>query len=264
MQRERADGTDTSEDDDDLGLGAGEGLGVGAGGGNGWEHKGIAVFYLGIVTDMVQLLVYFVFFIVILSHYGMPLHLIRDLYMTLRNFRNRVGDFIRYRRITRNMHKKFKNATKEDVEREPTCIVCREQMVVSDDGEGDGGSENNNDSVGSRRQMQRNCPKVLPCGHTFHLGCLRSWLERQQSCPTCRAAVNLTNNVAESAGRNDGDREQRANARADDAVQEQQNDQENQPQQQPQEQQQQQQQQQQVQQQQQQPPLYRRFQFADI
>ena len=27
-------------------------------------------------------------------------------------------------------------------------------------------------------------PKKLPCGHIFHFQCLRSWLERQQSCPT--------------------------------------------------------------------------------
>ena len=27
-------------------------------------------------------------------------------------------------------------------------------------------------------------PKKLQCGHIFHFHCLRSWLERQQSCPT--------------------------------------------------------------------------------
>lgn len=27
-------------------------------------------------------------------------------------------------------------------------------------------------------------PKKLPCGHIFHFHCLRSWLERQQTCPT--------------------------------------------------------------------------------
>ena len=31
--------------------------------------------------------------------------------------------------------------------------------------------------------------KKLPCSHSFHLHCLRSWLERQQACPTCRASV---------------------------------------------------------------------------
>ena len=31
--------------------------------------------------------------------------------------------------------------------------------------------------------------KRLACGHAFHARCLRSGLERQQSCPTCRAPV---------------------------------------------------------------------------
>lgn len=36
---------------------------------------------------------------------------------------------------------------------------------------------------------QRLRPKKLPCGHILHFGCLRSWLERQQVCPTCRRSV---------------------------------------------------------------------------
>ena len=31
--------------------------------------------------------------------------------------------------------------------------------------------------------------KKLPCNHIFHAHCLRSWFQRQQSCPTCRMDV---------------------------------------------------------------------------
>lgn len=31
--------------------------------------------------------------------------------------------------------------------------------------------------------------KKLRCGHLFHVHCLRSWLERQQTCPICRSLV---------------------------------------------------------------------------
>ncbi|KAL4430055.1 hypothetical protein ABPG77_004425 [Micractinium sp. CCAP 211/92] len=131
-----------------------------------WEGKGVAVFYLELTLDMLHLLVYCAFFAVVFSTYGIPLHLVRDLYWTFRNFQTRVRDFLRYRRITANMDQGFPDATEDDLQRaDHTCIICREEMS----------------SAG------RN--KKLSCGHVFHLHCLRSWLERQQNCPICRRSV---------------------------------------------------------------------------
>ena len=31
--------------------------------------------------------------------------------------------------------------------------------------------------------------KKLPCNHIFHTSCLRSWFQRQHTCPTCRMDV---------------------------------------------------------------------------
>ncbi|KAJ2338172.1 hypothetical protein IWW50_007101, partial [Coemansia erecta] len=31
--------------------------------------------------------------------------------------------------------------------------------------------------------------KKLPCEHLFHRSCLRAWLVRHLSCPTCRIAL---------------------------------------------------------------------------
>ncbi len=45
------------------------------------------------------------------------------------------------------------------------CIICREEM-------------NGDNQV-----------KKLPCDHIFHKNCLRSWFQRQQTCPTCRTQV---------------------------------------------------------------------------
>ncbi|CAL5228388.1 g11511 [Coccomyxa viridis] len=131
-----------------------------------WEHKGVYVFYLELLTDMLHLFVYLVFFVIVFTNFGLPVHLLRDLYWTFRNFRNRVIDFLRYRRVTANMDERFSNATEEDLARcDGICIICREEMVATG----------------------RN--KKLPCSHVFHTHCLRSWLERQQNCPTCRASV---------------------------------------------------------------------------
>ena len=36
--------------------------------------------------------------------------------------------------------------------------------------------------------MIQQCKK-LPCNHIFHTNCLRSWFQRQHTCPTCRLDV---------------------------------------------------------------------------
>jgi autocrine motility factor receptor len=43
-----------------------------------------------------------------------------------------------------------------------------------------------------RERMQS--AKKLPCGHIFHLSCLRSWLQQHHSCPTCRSSLIHSNN----------------------------------------------------------------------
>ncbi|KAJ1406671.1 Zinc finger, RING-type [Sesbania bispinosa] len=128
-----------------------------------WERKPVFTFYLELVRDLLHLSMYLCFFLVIFINYGVPLHLIRELYETFRNFKIRVADYIRYRKITSNMNDRFPDATPEELNvSDATCIICREEMTTA---------------------------KKLICGHLFHVHCLRSWLERQHTCPTCRALV---------------------------------------------------------------------------
>ena len=46
--------------------------------------------------------------------------------------------------------------------------------------------------------------KKLRCGHIFHVHCLRSWLERQNTCPTCRALVLPPETGTTTAGGQNG------------------------------------------------------------
>lgn len=39
--------------------------------------------------------------------------------------------------------------------------------------------------------MVQRCKK-LPCNHIFHTNCLRSWFQRQHTCPTCRLDILRT------------------------------------------------------------------------
>ena len=58
----------------------------------------------------------------------------------------------------------YPDATPDDLDSaNNVCIICREEMVTR-------------------------CKK-LPCNHIFHMACLRSWFQRQQTCPTCRMDV---------------------------------------------------------------------------
>ncbi|KAK3997637.1 hypothetical protein QBC44DRAFT_376649 [Cladorrhinum sp. PSN332] len=150
----------------------------------GWENKGQWVLVLDLVADFIKLMIYTAFFCVILTFYNLPIHIIRDWFMTTRSFLKRLHALIRYRQALKHMDQ-YPDATADDLGREDTCIICREEMRPWDPAD-----------VG---QIERTRAKKLPCGHILHLGCLKSWLERQQVCPTCRRPVNRD---AQHAGRN--------------------------------------------------------------
>lgn len=101
--------------------------------------------------------------------------------MTTRSFVKRLTALLKYKQALRDMNR-YPDATAEELGREDTCIICREEMRPWDPNAG---------------QLERHRPKKLPCGHILHFGCLKSWLERQQVCPTCRSSV-----VAEQQPRN--------------------------------------------------------------
>lgn len=109
--------------------------------------------------------------------YGVPLNIIRDVFMTGRSFFMRLRALHRYRTATRNMDERYPNATAEELEAmsDRTCIICREEMVQQ---------PAPNEQGPNPPEGPNQTPKKLPCGHIFHFYCLRSWLERQQSCPT--------------------------------------------------------------------------------
>ncbi|KAL2118167.1 hypothetical protein VTJ04DRAFT_7827 [Mycothermus thermophilus] len=140
----------------------------------GWEGKGQWVLSLDLFTDFIKLSIYTAFFSILVTFYGLPIHIMRDWFMTTRSFLKRLHALIRYRQALKHMQQ-YPDATAEDLGREDTCIICREEMRPW----------NPEDST----QVQRSRAKKLPCGHVLHFGCLKSWLERQQVCPTCRRPV---------------------------------------------------------------------------
>ncbi|KAG0270720.1 E3 ubiquitin-protein ligase hrd1 [Linnemannia exigua] len=166
-----------------------------------WENKSMLLFYLDLVADFIKLVTYLMFFVVILVNYGLPLHIIRDVYMTMRSFLQKCKDLIQYRKATRNMNERYPDASRAELAAlsDPICIICREEMVGQHGHTLTGAGAAVDDAqaaaaagtgAGARPAgSNTNVPKKLPCGHIFHFHCLKSWLERQQSCPTCRRLV---------------------------------------------------------------------------
>ncbi|KAF8170208.1 hypothetical protein K438DRAFT_1982734 [Mycena galopus ATCC 62051] len=149
-----------------------------------WENKSMWVFYIELATDFLKLTTYLVFFIIIMTFYGIPLNILRDVYVTGRSLITRLRSLHRYQTATRNMDQRYPNATEEEMTAmsDHTCIICREEMVLPRPPEDPAVPPPPTDGPNTT-------PKKLPCGHIFHFYCLRSWLERQQSCPTCRRNV---------------------------------------------------------------------------
>ena len=130
-----------------------------------FEHRSTIIFYLDFFVDLFKLLIYTGFFAVVMAYYGLPIHIIRDLYVTVISFTKRVRDMVNYHQIMSTLQTRYPDVTPEELAtcNDPTCIICREEMISA--------------------------VKRLPCGHFFHFKCLKSWLERQQVCPTCRKSV---------------------------------------------------------------------------
>ncbi|KAK0437498.1 hypothetical protein EV421DRAFT_1827835 [Armillaria borealis] len=155
-----------------------------------WEQKSMWTFYIELITDFSKLTTYLCFFAIILTFYGLPLNIVRDIYFTARSFVTRLRALHRYQTATRNMDQRYPNATQEELSStDHTCIICREEMTLP---------QTPADPAPEGPNMT---PKKLPCGHIFHFHCLRSWLERQQSCPTCRRTVLETNPPGVQGGR---------------------------------------------------------------
>ncbi|EME40357.1 hypothetical protein DOTSEDRAFT_74980 [Dothistroma septosporum NZE10] len=159
----------------------------------GWEEKRRYLFGLEVMTDFIKLMVYIVFFTVSITFNGLPMHIMRDVYMTFASFSKRVGDYVAYRKATSDMNTRYPDATTEEI-RGDACIVCREDMVSWEQPNAGAEAQPAGDQPAAapapaRRRDERLRAKKLPCGHILHLHCLKAWLERQQVCPTCRRPV---------------------------------------------------------------------------
>ncbi|CAG5125682.1 unnamed protein product, partial [Candidula unifasciata] len=131
---------------------------------NPWDNKAVYLLYSELVMGLIRVVLYVAFVFIMIKVHTFPLFAIRPMYLTVRAFQKTAQDVVLSRRAIRNMNTLYPDATPEELSAgDNVCIICREEMTTG-------------------------C-KRLPCNHIFHTSCLRSWFQRQQSCPTCRLEV---------------------------------------------------------------------------
>ncbi|CRK96225.1 CLUMA_CG009652, isoform A [Clunio marinus] len=156
-----------------------------------WENKAVFLLYTELVIGLIRVILYIVFVFLMVKIYTLPLFAFRPMYYTIRNFKKALNDVILSRRAIHNMNTLYPDATAEELAlSDNICIICREDMVSSS--------------------------KKLPCGHIFHTLCLRSWFQRQQTCPTCRlnilrTPITATQPQAQPAANNNANQNVRPN-----------------------------------------------------
>jgi len=136
------------------------------------DYRATATFIIELMAVAAKFLFTFILFIIMFTIYGLPVNIIRDLYVAYQRLRRRLSSFASFRRLTADMNTRFESVT-DQAELDAlghTCIICRELMTV------DG--------------INGDIKKLPGCGHAFHKHCLREWLVHQQTCPTCRADIS--------------------------------------------------------------------------
>ncbi|XP_017757470.1 PREDICTED: E3 ubiquitin-protein ligase synoviolin A isoform X2 [Eufriesea mexicana] len=144
---------------------------------NPWDNKPVFLLYTELIIGLLKVILYVAFVTLMVKLYTLPLFALRAMYYTMRNFKRAIHDIVMSRRAIRNMNTLYPDATAEELAAaDNVCIICREEMVAAS--------------------------KKLPCNHIFHTACLRSWFQRQQTCPTCRL------NILRPVNNNQGNRQQ--------------------------------------------------------
>ncbi|GMI48971.1 hypothetical protein TrCOL_g13352 [Triparma columacea] len=150
-----------------------------------WHGRQDAEFVVEGIQDGVRFAFYVGFACVVMQFYGVPLNVVRELWVSYGRLKEKVELWVRYRNITGNLNERFEDGTREELDAD-SCVICREPMEEG---------------------------KRLDCGHCFHFWCLRQWLLHKQTCPTCRSLIRVglrrqEEEVVEGAGGGGGGEEQ--------------------------------------------------------
>lgn len=157
-----------------------------------FEGKFIYEKYIDVVTKL--------FDVILDLTFGIPFKFrtfyIKDLVMDTVILMKRSADIYKMWKNNKKLSDKLPDLIPEDlIDHDNICIVCMDNLVELsherkhelESTDGDQQILFTQEDIQSMSQNKR--PKILPCGHMLHFSCLKHWMERSQTCPTCRLPV---------------------------------------------------------------------------
>ena len=132
-----------------------------------WESKGTITYYIDFSFEMCVVSIDFLhyFHMLIYGNFYLSmasLVICMELKRLFVDLRRRMRRHSNYLRVIEKMEKRFPWANQAELSYSEKCAVCWEKLDKA---------------------------RRLPCAHVFHHNCLRSWLEQDTSCPTCRKSL---------------------------------------------------------------------------
>ncbi|XP_023232772.1 E3 ubiquitin-protein ligase AMFR-like isoform X2 [Centruroides sculpturatus] len=133
-----------------------------------WDKRATYIYYSELIFEMTVLVLDFI------HHFHMllwgniflsmaSLVILMQLRYLFYEIRHRLRKYKNYLKIVRHMETTYPLASANELEENSDdCAICWDRMDLA---------------------------RKLPCGHLFHNSCLRSWLEQDISCPTCRKSL---------------------------------------------------------------------------
>lgn len=137
-----------------------------------WENRGTIIYYSDLIFAMSMLFIDLFHHLHLLfkshTYQGLSISLVYGycvvkVHTLILEIRRRYKRHKNYLLVVQLVETNFSMASQEDLEKNSDdCAICWDQMELA---------------------------RKLPCGHLFHNSCLRSWLEQDTSCPTCRTSL---------------------------------------------------------------------------
>ncbi|XP_014662149.1 PREDICTED: E3 ubiquitin-protein ligase AMFR-like [Priapulus caudatus] len=134
-----------------------------------WENRGSYMYYTELVFELAALSVDFCHHLHMLLWGNIflsmaSLVICMQLRYLFHEMQRRVKKHKNYLRVVHHMEANYPMASYDVIDSNiDDCAICWDKMEAA---------------------------RVLPCNHMFHNSCLRSWLEQDTSCPTCRTSLS--------------------------------------------------------------------------